>query len=129
MVVSDKELEFDDDQRCWFEEKPFTGVAVQDFRNGAREETEYIDGFQSGLDRQWDGNGILVAENEYLKGVIHGKAREWYKTGQLKSEARCEFGIELAFQAWDEAGKLSETRQLVVGTSCERMLNEKRAAR
>ncbi|GAA5497023.1 putative antitoxin YwqK [Rubritalea halochordaticola] len=129
MSVPDEMLEFNDDQSCLFEGKLFTGLAFRDFPDGSREsETEYLDGFQTGHEKRWARNGILVADYSFLKGELHGESREWYEAGQLKSEAQYELGIELAYRSWDESGNLEVNRRLEAGTPHERMLNQKRAA-
>lgn len=129
MTVFDHELDFDDDQRCWFKGELFTGIAMGVFADGLREaETEYVDGLQTGHEKQWTHEGGLIADYLFMRGELHGKSMEWYGTGQLKSEARYELGIELAYQSWDEEGTLKVTRKLEAGTPHERMLNQKRAA-
>jgi len=81
----------------YFEEKPFTGVAVRKYKSGQKWfEDTYKDGRQHGLSTSWYDNGQKKEETTYKDGKEHGLYTSWYDNGQRKKEATFKDGKELA---------------------------------
>ena len=76
------QLELRDDLR-YFEEKPFTGVAVEKYPNGQkRYEITFKDGKWHGLRTRWWNNGQKMGEITYKDGKPIS-VKEWDKDGNL----------------------------------------------
>jgi antitoxin component YwqK of YwqJK toxin-antitoxin module len=118
-------LEFLDDQTCCLDGSPFTGVAVEFFRDGqTRTELHFVDGMQDGISRDWYETGVLRYEATYRENNLHGPLREWYPSGALKLEAAYEFGIELSFVEWSEDGRQLVQRMLEPGSVQDQLLQK-----
>ena len=105
--INDDDLYLADDGSYEYEDKPFTGVAVEYSRDGSIiGETEYLDGLQSGKSRYWYPSGELKGEKEFLRNGHHGWSREWYQNGQLKEETLFEHSIRLRERCFDPEGKV-----------------------
>jgi antitoxin component YwqK of YwqJK toxin-antitoxin module len=110
--VNEDLLDYDDDLRT-YEDEPFTGVGYARFPDGKlRSETSYRNGLPHGLVKKWDSSGRILSECECRRGMKYGRYREWHPNGCLKIDATYEWGIELSYSEWDEAGELLQTRVL-----------------
>jgi antitoxin component YwqK of YwqJK toxin-antitoxin module len=111
--VPEKALDYTDDGYYCLDEQPFTGVGFSLHKEGWLEmETEYRDGTEWGMRRQWYAPNKLLEEVRMRAGVVHGKERRWHPNGKLKEESDCEFGITLTRKTWDEEGNLVEDFKL-----------------
>lgn len=125
MSTSMEKLDFLDDQTCCLGGTPFTGVAVETFRNGrSRTEIHYVDGMQDGISRDWYETGVLRYEAAYRENNLHGTMREWYPSGMLKIEAVYEFGVELSFIEWAQDGQKLDERMLEEGSVQDQLLQK-----
>ena len=123
--VAEEELEFDRDQTCLHNGRPFTGIAVEKFRGGAiRSEVAYVDGMQTGFSRDWYPNGQLRSESEFHENSLHGNSRKWYENGALEEDSNHELGIELRRSLWAEDGTLLEQRSLAESDFRYRLLSK-----
>ncbi len=92
-----------------YQDDPFTGIARQYNHEGALvAEYSYVNGDKDGLTRYWYPSGELLGEDHYRNASLHGPSREWYQNGQLKREAEYELSILVKDKKWDECGKLVE---------------------
>lgn len=116
-------LDFLDDQTCCLGGRPFTGTAVESFRDGRiRSEISYVDGMQDGMSRDWYESGVLRYEAMYRENNLHGTLREWHTSGAPKVEAVYEMGIELNFIEWSEDGRKVDERVLEEGSVQHQLL-------
>ena len=77
----------------YFEEAPFTGVAVWKHENGQKsEEAAFKDGKMDGLATGWHENGQKSAEVTHKDGKPNGLWTAWYDNGQKKGEATVKDG-------------------------------------
>jgi antitoxin component YwqK of YwqJK toxin-antitoxin module len=85
-VDGDKLEERDD--LWYFEEKPFTGVAVKKWPNGQKwGEFTYKDGKEHDLWTRWYENGQKKGEYTLKDGKQHGLETWWWDNGQKRGEA------------------------------------------
>jgi antitoxin component YwqK of YwqJK toxin-antitoxin module len=111
--VPEDSLDYTGDGFYYLDERPFTGVGYSVSEDGWLEtETEYRDGLEWGLRRQWYAPNKLLAEAELSRGVKHGKERLWHRNGKLKEEGDYELGTTLKRKKWDENGNLEEDFEL-----------------
>ena len=105
--VDFEELDLGEDQMIVWKQRPFTGIAVDFFPNGAPwSEVPHLDGLRHGLAREWYPSGQLKDEINYWQGGLHGYHREWNEQGRLVAEDLGEFGIGISEKRWDEQGRL-----------------------
>ena len=105
VVVDLDQLEYRDGLQ-YFEEKPFTGVAVAKYDNGQkRAEGTFKDGKQHDLWAEWYENGRKKWEWTFKDGKQHGLQTSWYENGQKESEHTCKDGKEHGLAtSWYENG-------------------------
>ncbi len=66
---------------------PFTDKAVAHFPNGNPSiEMNYVNGKETGWNKQWYANGNLKNETEMLEGKINGKWIDYYGNGQKEAD-------------------------------------------
>ena len=86
VVVDRDQLEYRDGLR-YFEEKPFTGVAVSKYKNGQKHgEITYKGGKLYGLWTSWGENGQKWVELTYKDSKKDGPWVGYWDNGQLKSK-------------------------------------------
>ena len=89
----------------YFEEKPFTGVAVRKYANGKKMgEVTFKDGKQHGLSTSWHENGQKAEEATFKDGT--GRGTRWYENGQKRGEATFKDGEMISEKEWDKDGNL-----------------------
>ena len=116
--VEYSDLIFKDDVG-YYGDKPYTGKVVVYHENGnKRYETNFVNGIDHGVFREWDDQGNLIEkshmvsgklegkfirfypngqklfEGNYEKGEVQGKAFQWHENGQLKIEYHYDNGVE-----------------------------------
>lgn len=116
-------VKFDDldyDEAGWlllYEGKPFSGVAIDYYEDGAIYwQSQYLNGLKHGWNREWYPTGILKMENWRLGEAGHGITKHYFPDGKIKSHEELEFGFEVSYIEWDEAGKVIERREIDVST-------------
>jgi antitoxin component YwqK of YwqJK toxin-antitoxin module len=120
--VDDKYLTYDDDLRTLHEGKPFTGIGIEYWPNGAKAaEMSYVYGIWDGPALVWHDDGTLKAEAFYKQGYLQGIAREWHQNGQLKREEEVDNAIELWSKEWDEHGNLVKEYTYTESPNYERL--------
>ena len=123
-VVVDYEKLERRDGLWYFEEKPFTGVAVMKYPNGQkRGEITWKDGKQDGLYTAWHENGQKMGEVTYKDGKLHGLGTGWYENGQKRGEGTFKDGKPHGLGTkWYENGQKKEERTHKDG----KLISEKR---
>lgn len=110
--IPESELEYDSDIRC-FNGIPFTGIGFELFDNGElRAESEYKDGLEHNICKEWYSNGQLKQKTECKRGMKHGSSFAFFEDGEKKVESHYEWGIELDYIEWSHDGKLLVERKL-----------------
>jgi antitoxin component YwqK of YwqJK toxin-antitoxin module len=95
------------DQYWMWQEKRFTGISVEYRIDGhIVSETTYIDGIETGPNRNWYPDGKLESEGESIWNRPHGFYKTWYESGQLKNEGCFDLGYKIWSKEWDEEGNL-----------------------
>jgi antitoxin component YwqK of YwqJK toxin-antitoxin module len=88
-----------------FEEKPFTGVAVEKYKSGQKKvEGTYKDGKQHGLWTRWHENGQKYMEGTHKDGKANGMVTWWYENGQKSLEATYKDDEQISLKEWDRDG-------------------------
>ena len=102
------DLEEDDSDRAWFRGEPFTGQAVETYRNGVRASlTSYVKGHEEGLQKIWREDGTLETESTLRRGNAVGAAFLWHPSGALAEETVFDDeGRPRTQRRWDETGRL-----------------------
>ncbi|WP_157832255.1 toxin-antitoxin system YwqK family antitoxin [Pseudomonas sp. 09C 129] len=101
------ELSYRQDGLYYFNNEPFTGVAVEMLENGhIKTEIEHRNGLQWGGAKEWYGPDRPMVESNFFEGVLHGRAREWHENGQIAEDGEYEYGITIWKKHWDENGVL-----------------------
>lgn len=104
--VEGDDLEWEGQLQTW-NGKPFTGVELWRFPNGALEsETTYKDGLVDGLSRTWDEHGQLRSQFTCRLGAMHGNCKKWHANGQLAEDGNYEWGVRLDEKEYNEQGGL-----------------------
>jgi len=86
---------------------PYTGCAIQYYPNGIMAaESNFVNGYQEGIQRIWFQNGQLMAETNYSNNIPHGKCIEWYEDGTLSFEAEYDMGTKIRSKTYSEQGKI-----------------------
>jgi antitoxin component YwqK of YwqJK toxin-antitoxin module len=111
LKVNWDELYLTDDDILLWQEKPFTGISVENIRGTLIGEDGYVNGLKHGLSKQWYPSGALKSERHYINGTPNG-TREWFENGNLKLERIFEFGFYVSEKVWDIDGNLTETYQI-----------------
>ena len=100
--VKDEDLEFIDIDGggipiYHYQGKPFTGIIVDYFfgTNIIAGETEYINGYQEGVDRVYYENGKIEYECFKKDNKLHGIYRDWDKEGNLISTTEWKDGVKI----------------------------------
>jgi len=77
--------------------KPFTGIIVDYFFNSeiVAGETEYINGYQEGVDREYYESGKIKNEFNSKNNKLHGVCKKWDEEGNLISTTNWENGIKI----------------------------------
>jgi antitoxin component YwqK of YwqJK toxin-antitoxin module len=110
--VNEDEFELDDDQ-VLYNGQPFTGTGFSYYPNSRlKREAPYKDGFEEGVCRVWYAGGQLKREWFAVHGTITGKATEWHESGEIKSVAEFEGGVELNYDEWTETGSIVTHREI-----------------
>lgn len=91
-IIEFKALDFTD--RYYYRKKPFTGTAIEYFKNGRIMNVVMLkDGIEDGLRNEYYEDGEARSRTMMNNNVIHGHYYNWYKSGQLKIESLLEYGI------------------------------------
>ena len=85
----------------YFEEKPFTGIAVRK----KEWEVPFKDGKQDGLGTYWHENGQKSGEYTYKDGKTDGLQTVWYKNGQKGGEGTYKNGKLITGVGWKPNGE------------------------
>lgn len=101
----------DNDIMLW-QEKPFTGISVENIRGTLIGEEAYVNGLKHGSSKSWHHSGMLKSEGQYTRGTLDGICRTWFENGKLNSEKKYEFSILVSEEVWDIDGNLTETYQI-----------------
>ena len=97
------------DGLMYFEEKPFTGVALKKHENGQKErETTFRDGKRDGLLTDWRKNGQKDRETTFKDGRYDGLRTKWHENGQKKEESVYQNRKRISSKYWDEDGNRTE---------------------
>lgn len=108
--VAYDDLDVDEEQRMTWGGRPFTGIAIERFPDGApRSETAFVDGVKEGVSRIWHSNGRLADEDRFWRGSRHGKGSGWTREGKLVREELCELGILVRATFFTEDGSILRT--------------------
>ena len=127
--IDEEQLDWDDDVSV-LNGVPYTGVGVMYYPDGSLEgEASYVDGFKEGVVREWHPNGKLRTEWFAERGRAEGKVTEWHQNGVVKSVGEYEFGVEIKFDEWDEAGELLQSRQIDESSELFKHVQQMRAAK
>ena len=85
--------------------KTVTGVVYDEHENGQlRYESNYEDGKEDGLSREWYSDGQLHYEGNYKDDRKDGLTRWWNENGQLMIEGNYKDGNLLSEKCWDKDG-------------------------
>lgn len=126
-VVDENELDRDVDMYL-LAGMPFSGVGRLSFDDGSIEyETTYKDGFADGHMKRFFNSGQLAYSIDCRKGLRHGKAVEWYENGQIKSEKRYEYGIEIESVEYSSEGLVTDKFELDKASTNYQLLQKFRA--
>ena len=105
VVVASSKLKWRDDLR-YFEGKPFTGVAVEKYKNGQKSaELNYKAGKMHGLHTGWHENGQKKKEINYKDGKRDGLRTGWHENGQKREEGNFKGGKLMTSVVWKPNGK------------------------
>lgn len=86
---------------------PYTGCAVQYYTNSIQAaESNFIEGYQDGIQREWYQNGLLKIEFGMKNNINHGIVKSWFENGVLKYEAEYDMGVRLWSKKYNEQGEL-----------------------
>lgn len=109
-LVSEKGLVF-------YKNQPFSGISVQDYPDGNREETiEYLHGKPHGKNYKWFKNGLKSYEATYQNGALDGTVFSWWENGNLRSQSSIANGLLDGVQwQWYKSGKKFKKITLVNG--------------
>lgn len=68
--------------------KPFTGLLIEYYDNSSVifSETEYQNGYEDGVEREFYENGKMKYENHRKNNMLDGICKDWDKDGNLISE-------------------------------------------
>jgi antitoxin component YwqK of YwqJK toxin-antitoxin module len=117
IVVDFYQLERRRDGLRYFEEKPFTGVAVWKHENGLkRSESIWKDGKRDGLSTGWHKNRQKHFEAIYKDGKMHGLHTIWYENGQKSGESTHKDGNLVTATALKTNGEKCPVTNIVDGT-------------
>ena len=73
---------------AFYQDKPFTGIAVIKSANGNLVmETTYKNGLPNGLETTYYDNGTKRTEAMMKNGKYNGKVKHYYPSGQIKSSS------------------------------------------
>ena len=108
-VVVDWEKLKDRDDLWYFEEKPFTGVALKKHENGQKErETTFRDGKRDGLSIWWHKNGQKEEEATYKAGILMS-ATVWKLSGEKCPDTNLVDGTGIVCRYWENGQKRYES--------------------
>ena len=81
-----------------YQGKPFTGIIVDYFfgTNVIAGETEYINGYQEGVDREYYENGAIKNEFHSKNNKLHGVCKRWDEQGNLLSTTELRDGVKIS---------------------------------
>ena len=104
-IVDIAEVNFNDDYSYTLRGVPFTGLARECDKQGRLvAEMSFKNGIQDGVSTQYFPSGRVRFEKSYRSNTLHGESREWFENGSLKQRTVHEFGFVLESDEWDEAG-------------------------
>ena len=73
--------------------EPFTGRAVEEFKNGKpRAEAYFLKGRKDGVERFWHENGVLKKEGQWFNNQANGLMRTWDERGNLAKAVKYKSG-------------------------------------
>lgn len=80
-----------------YQGKPFTGIIVDYFTgsNIVAGETEYINGYRDGVDREYYENGKIQYEFNSKNNKLHGICKDWDENGNLLSTSEWKDGVKI----------------------------------
>ncbi|HEY0451513.1 hypothetical protein [Actinophytocola sp.] len=107
--VEESELDWDDDNRPYYRDEPFTGECVETAADGRLLSlSTYVDGLDEGPFHCWSGDGVLVIDGTCRRGRPVGTQREWYDSGAPKVErAYDERSTLVRMRRWAEDGTVT----------------------
>jgi hypothetical protein len=104
------DLEVGDDQLMFWEGRPFSGFAVENYPDGnLQSETSFVNGLQEGVSRVWHPNGQLAEEALSWKGVRHGRSAAWTADGKPLNEEVYELGALVRGKYFGDDGTIART--------------------
>ena len=101
----------------YFEETPFTGIALKYYDNGiVAESAQFQNGKRHGLLKKWYASGVMSYMANYKEGKYHEKTYSWWGNGKLRSESTFKAGIAHGIQKlWYSSGEPFKQLNLVEG--------------
>lgn len=110
--VLESELEYDGDLKC-LDGVPFSGTSFELFDQGAPKlESEYIDGLESGVCKEWFANGQLKSCVHCKNGMKHGISEIFFDNGHKQVNSLYEWGVEISYDEFTKKGELVISRKL-----------------
>lgn len=93
-MIEIDELDGDElDDLFYYQEKPFTGTAIEKDKNGTVVlENNYFDGFEHGPSFEYSSSGQILSQKFCVRGVLNGYQKEWAISGDLIKESYYELG-------------------------------------
>lgn len=81
-----------------YQGNPFTGIIVDYFfgTNIIAGETEYINGYQDGVEREYYENGNIKNEIHSRNNKLHGNCKRWDEQGNLLSTTEWKEGVKIS---------------------------------
>src|SRR4051794_2261182 len=103
------ELTADENYCHFYEGRPFTGVARERNPQGALiAEVPFVDGSKHGVVNEWYPSGQAKLTIDYRYNSPHGRYIEYSQSGKLVVEAEYESGVCLWRKRYDQDGRLVE---------------------
>ncbi|HEX4138743.1 MAG TPA: hypothetical protein VHY09_00230 [Candidatus Methylacidiphilales bacterium] len=126
-IVDISEVDFNDDYSYTLRGAPFTGLAREFDKHGRLvAEMSFRNGKKDGVSTQYFPSGRVNFEKSYRNNAMHGESREWFEDGKLKRRMVHEFGFLLENGEWDEEGAQLGTFRLTEADPQYRLLASRR---
>ena len=108
-VLDIKDLDKRDGMYYDYDNRPYTGKAVQMFGELKKAECEFKNGQIHGMFYRYDKAGTKLAEAEYKFGKMDGPQTHWHPNGNLKMQGAFKAGqLHGVVKKYNEAGELQE---------------------
>ena len=103
--VHSDSLNWNSDERVYYEGKLFSGIVFKEYENGQLEyEGNYKDGKEDGLGKRWYESGQLMFEMNYKDGKRDGIIKHWLENGKLGGEQVFKNGLSSISGAFSQIG-------------------------